>query len=218
MANEILQCIMNAQDKRTVAKENLNREVHTTIRSSNEMINKNRPADWLNDYYNTDADAKLFNKYFSLNGIKEQFIENLGMEGIEAIVKFAVTEVGLLIGAVGSIDQGVSFILKGKAAIGSAFKILDVIDIIYAAFIDKKFIPKAGDELWDYYWKLNDEKNKINNELKKLISQYKSSKDNKLRAQIMVDIREYMALRKLVLKTQQEYGQWVDKMYSTQKK
>ena len=164
MANEILQCIMNAQDKRTVAKENLNREVHTTIRSSNEMINKNRPADWLNDYYNTDADAKLFNKYFSLNGIKEQFIENLGMEGIEAIVKFAVTEVGLLIGAVGSIDQGVSFILKGKAAIGSAFKILDVIDIIYAAFIDKKFIPKAGDELWDYYWKLNDEKNKINNE------------------------------------------------------
>jgi hypothetical protein len=218
MANEILQCIINAQDKRTVAKENLNREVHTTIRSSNEMINKNRPADWLNDYYNTDADAKLFNKYFSLNGIKEQFIENLGMEGIEAIVKFAVTEVGLLIGVVGSIDQGVSFILKGKASIGSAFKILDVIDIIYTAFIDKKFIPKAGDELWDYYWKLNDEKNKINNELKKLISQYKSSQDNKLRAQIISDIREYMALRKLVLKTQEEYGQWVDKMYSTQKK
>jgi hypothetical protein len=205
----------------STAKDTIQKKINVVIKDCTRSITGSKmPENYvggskedLDEFYNNDADKKLLNSYtnkFTIKGLTKEYLGDKRDEIAESLVKQATNEVGLLIGQAVSVNAGANFIVYGKQFVGTLFQAISVLETVYDAYLNPKFIPLAGDVFWDRYHKLNDEIAKINAIIKAKLSDFKQLENAADRANAAKSIREMILIRNRVESAKDIYRKWLE--------
>jgi hypothetical protein len=197
MSDQILQCLDKAGQNARNGKSTINKEAIANQRA-------------LRDFYNLDADKKLFDKFVSIEKIRNDLIIEGAGKLQNPLINASIEQVGYLIGEIGNVSAGANFIIIGKKFFKGTMAALNAMEKIWDAFLNPSFIPKAGDVLWDDYHAMKNQIESINEELKNQLSQMRQIKNESERNNMAKEIREIIKYRDTISQCMDNYGKWLE--------